>query len=82
MLVKRLDRTKPAFIVLVSRSDNVWVAECETLGLVTEADSYEELIERDVTPELVELNGIDVDVDSIRLNFLQEQTVTLHKSLK
>jgi len=76
MLVKRLDRTKPAFIVNVSISDNVWVAECETLGLVTEADSYEELIERawDITPELVELNGIDVDVNSIRLNFQQEQT--------
>lgn len=39
--------------------DNVWVAECDALGLVTEAPTYEELTERvwQIAPELYEMNG-------------------------
>lgn len=63
------------FIVIVSVHDGIWTAECEALGLVTEAESYNELIERtwDIAPELVELNSINVDVDAIRLRFTHEQ---------
>ncbi|EDS8889484.1 DUF1902 domain-containing protein [Salmonella enterica] len=39
--------------------ENVWVAECDALGLVTEASTYEELTERVwlIAPELYKLNG-------------------------
>lgn len=39
--------------------ENLWVAECDALGLVTEAPTYEELTERvwQIAPELYEMNG-------------------------
>ncbi|HBK82405.1 MAG TPA: hypothetical protein DDZ41_02225 [Flavobacterium sp.] len=33
-------------IVNVSVLNGIWTAECDELGLVTEADSYEELTQR------------------------------------
>ena len=38
----------------------VWIAECEKLGLVLEAGSYDALIEKikSTIPELIELNNI------------------------
>lgn len=64
----------PAFIVNVSVAEGIWTAECDALGLVTEADSYDELTERawSIAPELAELNAVDVSADSIRLLFCHE----------
>ncbi len=69
------EKHNPPFIITVSVHDGIWTAECEALGLVTEAESYNELIERtwNIAPELVELNSINVDVDAIRLRFTHEQ---------
>jgi hypothetical protein len=54
----------------------IWTAECDVLGLVTEADYYEALTERawEIAPELAELNDVGADVGSIRLRFTQEQS--------
>ncbi|WP_431612837.1 DUF1902 domain-containing protein [Enterobacter chengduensis] len=56
--------------------ENVWVAECDALGLVTEAATYEELTERvwEVAPELYELNGFGGNPSRISLSFNQEQS--------
>jgi enoyl-CoA hydratase/carnithine racemase len=50
---------QPEFLVEVTPEDGGYVAECAEIGLVTEADSYEELIERAcaVAPEVAEMNG-------------------------
>lgn len=66
------------FIIDVSVCDGIWTAECDVLGLVTEASSYDELIERTVAivPELAELNNVGVDADSMRLRFSHEQSVS------
>jgi hypothetical protein len=66
------EKINPPFMVLVSVLDGVWTAECDSLGLVTEADSYEALIERAtaVAPELAELNNLVSG--SVRLRFLHE----------
>lgn len=49
------------FVIDVSVCDGVWTAECDTLGLVTEAASYDELIKRAgaIAPELADLNNVD-----------------------
>lgn len=56
--------------------ENVWVAECDALGLVTEASTYEELTERvwAIAPELYEMNGFGRNLARIRLSFTQEQS--------
>lgn len=56
--------------------ENVWVAECDALGLVTEAATYEELTERvwEVAPELYEMNGFGGNPSRISLSFNQEQS--------
>ncbi|MDR3157415.1 MAG: DUF1902 domain-containing protein [Zoogloeaceae bacterium] len=54
-------QTQPdSFQVDVSFEDGGYIAECEAIGLVTEADTYEELLERawEIAPEIAELNGI------------------------
>jgi hypothetical protein len=64
------------FIVKVSVYEGVWTAVCDILGLVTEADSYEQLTERawTIAPELIELNAIHVAGD-IRLQFTHTKTI-------
>lgn len=71
----RLDRYCPPFIVTVTH-DGVWIAECDDLGLVTEANSYDELTHRvwQVAPELYVENGLGEASDSIRIQFVQEQS--------
>lgn len=66
----------PVFTVNVSVCNGIWTAECDALGLVTEADSYETLTVRawEIAPELAELNAIDVTVDTLRLCFTHEPT--------
>jgi hypothetical protein len=64
------------FVVEVSVSDGIWTAECDPLGLVTEAESYYALLERvwQIAPELAELNNLGVDANNLRLRFSHEQT--------
>lgn len=54
--------------------ENLWVAECDVLGLVTEAGTYEELIERvwGIAPDLYEINGFGKNLARIRLSFTQK----------
>ncbi|EOZ9391046.1 DUF1902 domain-containing protein [Enterobacter cancerogenus] len=56
--------------------DNVWVAQCDALGLVTEAATYEELTERvwEIAPELYVMNGLGSNPVRISLSFNQEQS--------
>ncbi|MDE1473348.1 DUF1902 domain-containing protein [Xenorhabdus bovienii] len=70
---KRLDRLNDFFVVNVIHDGDVWVAECDELGLVTEAKTYDELTEQvwEITSELYELVG---DSEYIRIKFVQEQS--------
>ena len=56
-------------LVNVSVSEGIWTAECDELGLVTEAENYEMLMQRalEIAPELAELNG----VEHFKLRFMQ-----------
>ena len=67
------------FIVNVSVYQGVWTAECDTLGLVTEAESYEQLIKRalEIAPELADTT-LSIKPEAIKLRFLYEQS-TLDK---
>jgi hypothetical protein len=62
------------FEVQVTVHDGIWTAECDALGLVTEAESYEALVDRawEIVPELAELNSVGVAADDLRLRFLHE----------
>ena len=55
--------------VNVSVCEGIWTAECDELGLVTEAQNYEELTHRalEIAPELAELNR----VENFKLRFVQ-----------
>jgi hypothetical protein len=66
-------RTLP-LMVNVSVCDGIWTAECDALGLVTEADSYEALTERAlaIAPELAELNQVGIEPAALRLRFSYE----------
>ena len=67
-------RSCNGFTVNVSVCDGIWTADCDALGLVTEADSYEVLTQRAlaIAPELAELNA--VNTANLRLFFTQEQS--------
>ncbi len=55
----------------------VWVATTDDIvGLATEADTLEELREKILTmiPELLELNGSDIDAAEIPVHIVAEQT--------
>ncbi|WP_247602596.1 DUF1902 domain-containing protein [Providencia rettgeri] len=71
----RLDRYSPPFVVRVIH-DGVWIGECDDLGLVTEANSYDELTDRvwEIAPELYAENGLGDSTDGIRIKFIQEQS--------
>ena len=51
--------------------DNVWVAQCDALGLVTEAATYEELTGRVwvIAPELYVMNGLGSNPAQVSLSF-------------
>ena len=65
------------FDVNVFVCDGIWTAECDALGLVTEAESYEELTGRalEIAPELAELNNVGIGHDDLRLRFFHEESV-------
>ncbi|WP_434524968.1 DUF1902 domain-containing protein [Photorhabdus asymbiotica] len=64
-----------SFVVKVTH-DDVWIAECDELGLVTEAKTYDELTARvwEIVPELYEMNGLGNNPDSMKISFVQEQS--------
>ena len=72
------------FTVSVDVCDGIWTAECDELGLVTEAASFEALTARawEITPELAELNGLEVAPGSMRLRFehVEDQPLQLAAS--
>jgi hypothetical protein len=49
----------------------MWVAECDALHLVTEAETYEGLVRRvwEVMPDLIEVNGLSIAASDVRLRF-------------
>jgi hypothetical protein len=53
----------------------MWIAECDELGLVTEADSFDLLTERawQIASELADANGRGIDVPNMHLLFQHEQ---------
>ena len=65
--------------VIYDRESRMWVAECGALCIVTEAPSYEALIERvwEVAPEIAALNGVQFDATSL-LRFEQLTTSEFH----
>lgn len=75
-VLERIERVAPPINVVVTEHDGWYVAECDDLHLVTEAQSMEELAERawELVPDLIELNGLDIDPHNVRLSFnlLQE----------
>lgn len=70
--IRAFENLNLAFTVMVSVCDGIWTAECDALGLVTEAESYEALTERarQIAPELAELNNFGLA--PVRLRFLYE----------
>jgi len=72
---RRLDRISVPYTVEVIHDSQVWVATCDELGLVTEAPDYESLTERvwEIAGDLLDENGIDQDIEHLRLSFVQTQ---------
>lgn len=64
------------FTVNVTHTGGAWIAECDELGLVTEADSFDALTERAwlIAPELAEENGFGGDPAHMHLLFQHEQS--------
>lgn len=73
--------TNPAdpapFEVEATVCDGIWTAHCPALGLVTEAETFEALVERawEIAPELAELNDVGVSAADLRLRFTHETPV-------
>jgi hypothetical protein len=70
-VAQRLDVMNPPLIVNVTLSNGFYTAVCDALHLVTEAQTIDELRDRvwELAPELVELNNLPIDADSMRLHF-------------
>lgn len=77
----RLDRHFPSLVVEVTNDSGTWVAECDSLGLVTEADSFDHLKERvwEIAPDLAHDNLPDLDPGLMRLQFRQIETACEHR---
>ena len=62
--------------VLHDPEDGMWIAECDEIGLVTEAETYEKLTGRvwEIAPEIAVENGFAVTEASLRLNFQHTET--------
>ncbi|KMW72066.1 hypothetical protein TI10_17370 [Photorhabdus luminescens subsp. luminescens] len=65
------------FVVKVTY-DDMWIAECDELGLITEAKTYDKLIERvwEIVPELYEMN-LGSNPEAVKISFVQEQSYDL-----
>jgi len=80
-VVARLDRINPAYVVQVTHAEGMWIAESDALGLVTEAKTYEALVDRvwEIAPELLEMNEIDLHPDDLRLSFQHVESSQDHR---
>lgn len=78
MKIASIIKFPKSFNVNVCRDadEGVWVAECEDLGLVTEAPTYEELTQRvwDIAPDLYRMNGLGENPEHLRLSFNHQQS--------
>jgi hypothetical protein len=65
--------------VLFDDEAKVWVAQCDSLSLVTESKTFEELISnvKLLAAELIELNDISVDSNKFTLNYKITESVVL-----
>lgn len=77
----RPEGLNPPYIVVVTHQDNMWIAECDELCLVTEAPTYDELTERvwEVMPDLVEANGLACNIESMCLSFQHLEHAAAHQ---
>jgi hypothetical protein len=84
MAEDHLDKHNPALSVTVSEHDGLWIAECDDIGLVTEADSFDELRDRvwEIASKLVELNGLDTPADDLRLHFAFVDSAAQHRMVE
>ena len=73
-------RPHSPLVVKVERDAALWVASCDALHLVTEADSYDALRHRvwEVAPELAELNGVKVEPKTMKLQFVMVESAQEH----
>ncbi len=73
----------PSYIVHVTHEDNMWIAECDALGLVTEANTYDQLTERvwAVAPDLLEANQEPIDMDTMVLTFQHIDVAANHRAV-
>lgn len=57
--------------VLYDAEAKVWVADCEPLGIVTEAATYEAVIQqvRELVPDMLMENNINLGNQKLYLNF-------------
>ncbi|QEP42146.1 DUF1902 domain-containing protein [Ectothiorhodospiraceae bacterium BW-2] len=64
-------------IVEVTKHNGTWVAECDQLGIVTEAESYNGLVTRfmEVAPEMAELNSLPFDPATTQIRFEHQTTM-------
>lgn len=69
--------------VIHDPEDGMWIAECDEIGLVTEAETYESLTWRvwEIAPEVAVANGFNVTIDTLRLNFQHTETASDRISL-
>jgi hypothetical protein len=60
-----------AYKVDVTQGDGMYTAECDALHLVTEAETFEALTARvwELVPDMIAANGLNIDVNSLRLQF-------------
>lgn len=77
-----LDKVNPAFQVEVTQDGDLWIAECDALGIVTEAESFEELESNTwgLVPDLVALNQVDINPDDVRLSFTHTVTAKAQRA--
>ena len=49
----------------------MWVAECDGLHIVTEAPTYDALIDRvwELVPDMIEANNLGIPPEAVRLRF-------------
>lgn len=57
--------------VIFDNEENLWVAECDALGIVTEAKSFEDLTKQvqELVPDMIEANQIQLGGRKPYLNF-------------
>jgi hypothetical protein len=59
------------FNVIVTFNEGYYIADCEEIGLATEAKTFDELVARarEVGPDIAEANGIHITADDLSFTF-------------